>query len=137
MTAIHTTLFTPRYRELIRAFPLRQIRTKSEAQAATRILDELFPKDLADAGEEAYVRALAVLLADYEEKREQDIGPRAGVHALEYLMEEHGVEQAEIAKLLGISQPAVSMILRGERPITAEHARRLGKRFRVGGGVFL
>jgi antitoxin component HigA of HigAB toxin-antitoxin module len=83
------------------------------------------------------VGSLAVLPADYEDKREWDMGPRAGAHALEYLMGEHGIERAEIAKLPGASQQAVSMILRGERPIPAEHARRLGRRFRVGGGVFL
>jgi hypothetical protein len=34
-------------------FLLRQIRTKSEADAAARILDELFPKGHTGAGEEA------------------------------------------------------------------------------------
>jgi hypothetical protein len=36
----------------------------------------------------------------------------------------------EIADLPAFSQPEVSTILRGERPITAKHARRLGKRRR-------
>ena len=35
------------------------------------------------------------------------------------------------------SGSAVSMLLNGERPITAEHARRMGKRFGVNPGAFL
>jgi hypothetical protein len=37
-------IFTSRYRQLIRKFPLRPILTKKEADAATEILNKLFPK---------------------------------------------------------------------------------------------
>jgi plasmid maintenance system antidote protein VapI len=45
--------------------------------------------------------------------------------------------QSELGKLLGIGPSAVSMIFSGSRPITADHARRLGKRFCVDPGLFL
>jgi plasmid maintenance system antidote protein VapI len=53
------------------------------------------------------------------------------------LAEENGIRQNELAELLGIGQSAVSMILSGERPLTAEHARRLGRRFGLNPGSFI
>jgi HTH-type transcriptional regulator / antitoxin HigA len=135
---VATDIFTLRYRQLMNKFPLRPILTKKDANAATEILDKLFPKDsYEDPGEEAYVIVLARLLADYEEKHEPPPDKLSGLRALQYLVDEHGIKQSELSKLLGISQAAVSMILRGERPITAEHARRLGKRFKLDPGTFL
>jgi plasmid maintenance system antidote protein VapI len=45
--------------------------------------------------------------------------------------------QAELARLLGVGPSAASMILSGDRPITADHARKLAKQFSVDPGLFL
>jgi antitoxin component HigA of HigAB toxin-antitoxin module len=83
------------------------------------------------------VIVLARLLADYEEKHEPLPDKLGGLRALRCLVDEHRIKQTELAQLLGVTKAAVSMILSGERPITADHARRLGKRFKLNPGAFL
>lgn len=134
---IATDIFTPKYRKLMEAFPLREIRTVAEMRAATKILDEKFSDtDYEDPGEEQYVRALTVLLGDYEDKHG---GPdeATGLDVLKELMEQHGMKAADLARTLEISQPAVSMVLKGVRRISREQSLALAKVFGLPNGVFL
>ena len=64
-------------------------------------------------------------------------GSPVPLDVLRLLMEEHELTQAAVAEMLGTSQSLVSMILSGARPITVEHANRLGERFRVDASLFL
>jgi len=133
------TVATGRYTELNRRFPLQPIRNKAMARKATAILDELFGDQFDDAGEENYVMALATLLADYEDVHDPgpDTSRISGLDTLHNAIENSGITQQQLAKVMGISQPAVSQILSGKRPITADHARALGKHFRLDPGAFL
>src|SRR5690349_3389125 len=80
-----------RYLELVRRFPLRRLRTAADADAATEILDQMFAARGADAGQEEYVEALALLLAAYEQEHGSvDTSDVPGHQVLEHLMEEHG-----------------------------------------------
>lgn len=130
---------TDKYMELIRQFPLQPIHNKTMANKATEILDRHFRNTFADRGEEKYVLALATLLADYED--EHDPGPDTsditGLDTLRNVVEQSGIRQSELAKVLGVSQGAVSRILNGQLSITADHARALGKRFKLDPGAFL
>jgi HTH-type transcriptional regulator / antitoxin HigA len=137
MTTMISNVYSRRYRQLVREFPLRELRTKKDAQAATDILDQLFRDHYDDEGEAAYVFVLARLLEDYENKYDPTPDTASGLDVLRHLVEENGIIQSELARILGIGQSAVSMLLNGERPITAEHARRLGRRFGVNPGAFL
>jgi len=129
---------TERYLELIREFPLRPIRTKAELAAATRILDRLFGRDDADSGEADYVDVLSDLVDSYERDNDPNYHAEAtGLEVLRSLMEEHDMKQSNLAVKLGISAPAISLIMSGDRPITADHARNLGKIFSVDPGVFI
>jgi antitoxin component HigA of HigAB toxin-antitoxin module len=61
----------------------------------------------------------------------------APLERLKHLIEEHGMTAAELSRVLGVSRQLGPMILRGERSITAEHARALGAKFGVPAGVFI
>jgi HTH-type transcriptional regulator/antitoxin HigA len=137
MTTIASSVYSDRYRQLIRQFPLRQLRTKADAEAATRILDRLFRDRYDDEGEAAYVYVLAGLLEDYEKRYDPTPDTVSGLDVLRSIVQEHGLKQADLAELLHIGQSAVSMILSGDRPITAEHARQLGKKLKIDPGLFL
>lgn len=137
MTLSTAKLYTTRYHDLMREFPLRELRTKKDAQLATAILDRIFREKYHDEGEEAYAMLLARLLGDYEDKREPVHDTASGRGVLKYLAEENGMTQGELADLLGVGQSLVSMILSGARPITIEHAKRLGSRFHIDPAVFL
>jgi antitoxin component HigA of HigAB toxin-antitoxin module len=133
------TVATSRYTELNRQFPLQPIRNKAMARKATAILDELFSDHFDDPGEENYVVALAALLADYEDVHDPgpDTSRISGLETLRHAIENSRITQQQLANILGVSQPAVSQILAGKRPITADHARALGRHFRLDPGAFL
>lgn len=137
MSIAQSNLFTPVYQKLMRDFPLRPITTKKDADAATKILEKRFRQNFDDPGEEAYVLILADLLADYDEKANPFKNTATAADVLNLLMESNDLTQADIGKLLDISQGAVSMILSGERQLTTEHIRRLAKRFNVSPAVFI
>jgi HTH-type transcriptional regulator/antitoxin HigA len=127
-----------RYLDLIRQFPLRPIRTKSEANAATKILDCLFGHEDVDPGEADYVGVLTNLLDVYEREHDRLYhSDESGLEVLRELVKQHGMKQSKLAAKLGISAPAVSLIMSGHRPITADHARALGKVFSVEPGAFI
>jgi HTH-type transcriptional regulator/antitoxin HigA len=63
--------------------------------------------------------------------------PGNALDMLKYLMEEHEMNGADLSRILGVSRTLGPMILRGERSITAEHARKLGKRFGLPAGAFI
>ncbi|MGA3067738.1 MAG: helix-turn-helix domain-containing protein [Tepidisphaeraceae bacterium] len=140
MSAVKSKSFTQpnrRYLDLIRKFPLRPIRTKTEAAAATAILDRLFGREDTDPGEAAYVDVLSDLLDAFEKKTDPDESEATGVQVLRALMQEHRIKQADLAAKLRLSAPTISLILSSQRPITVGHARNLAKLFAVDPGVFV
>jgi antitoxin component HigA of HigAB toxin-antitoxin module len=69
---------------------------------------------------------------------EKPLSPKvSGLKALKFLVEENGLSSRELSRILGASPMLGGMILRGERDITASHARTLGKHFAVDPGLFL
>jgi antitoxin component HigA of HigAB toxin-antitoxin module len=59
------------------------------------------------------------------------------VERLKHLLEEHAMSAADLSRVLGASRQLGPMILRGERSITAEHARVLGVNFGLPAGSFI
>lgn len=65
-------------------------------------------------------------------KRDLPIDGLPAIHPGEFLREvldERRLTQAALARALGVSPMRVSHLLRGERPVTAELALRLGRAF--------
>ncbi len=52
-------------------------------------------------------------------------------------MDEHGMNAADLSRLLGGSRNLGAMILRGERNVTLPHVRTLAAHFKVSAEVFL
>ena len=130
-------ILTPLYLKLQRAFPLREIRSQTELDDATKILDKHFRDSYEDAGEEAYIFALSSIVAAFEEKLEASQPEATGLDMVKFMMDQFDMNQTELGKVLGISQGTVSQILNGTRKVTADHARALGKRFNRDPGLFL
>ncbi|WP_293910623.1 helix-turn-helix domain-containing protein [Deinococcus sp.] len=65
------------------------------------------------------------------------IPPAAPDMELRLLMKEHGVTQQGLSEATGIDQGQISKLTSGKRTFTAEHARRLGRHFKVSPSVFL
>jgi HTH-type transcriptional regulator/antitoxin HigA len=137
MSNTASSILTHRYQKLNREFPLHVIHNDSEAERATAILERLFRNSFDDPGEEEYVMALATLLDDYDRERHPVKMNVSGLDMLKEMMEQHQLKQSELCEILGVGASAISMILKGDRPITADHARALGKRFSIDPGVFI
>lgn len=82
-----------------------------------------------------YARVINALVRDYEQKKRTPPKVTQGA-LLQYLLDEHGKKQADIAGDLG-GQPVVSAVIRGKRALSQEQMHRLGKRFGLPARAFL
>lgn len=127
------------YMALVRAFPLRPIRSLREYEAAARIVDQLAirPEGSLCPGEQDYLDTLTVLIQVHDEEhfRTQalDMEP---VDVLKYLMDQSGMTGADLGRLLG-NRALPSLILNGHRSLSKTHIRILAEHFKVDPGLFL
>jgi HTH-type transcriptional regulator/antitoxin HigA len=77
---------------------------------------------------------LGTLIQVYEEKH-HPIPECSGAEMLEFLMEEHGLTQSDLAEVG--SQGVVSELLNGKRQLNVRQIRILAKRFHVSPAVFI
>jgi HTH-type transcriptional regulator/antitoxin HigA len=88
------------------------------------------------ADQEDYYDLLCTLIERYDEEHVK--WPKVtGLAMLKHLLKNHDMTGADLSRVLGSSGKLGGMILRGERSITAEHARTLSKHFGVNPGVFI
>lgn len=83
-----------------------------------------------------YFDLLCTLLETWEKANVAPL-PVGGLNLLKYLVAEHDLNGADLSRILAGSRQLGPMILRGERAITVEHARKLGKRFGLPAGAFI
>jgi HTH-type transcriptional regulator/antitoxin HigA len=129
----------PAYLALIDIFPLRPLRGDRDYDAAVAVLDGLAvrPEGSLDAGEQDYFDTLTLLVEVYD--REHDTIPTKHhdpLSLLKYLMQESGMTQADLGRLLG-NRALASLILNGHRQLSKSHIRTLAGHFRVSASLFL
>jgi HTH-type transcriptional regulator / antitoxin HigA len=111
----------------------RPIHDRKTAAGATAVADALAGFQLNEEQED-YLEAVALFLDEYEGTQ----GPRMnGRQLLRQLCAENELSGSRLSRILGASRLLGSMLLRGDRNITAEHARTLGKHFKLDPGAFL
>ncbi|MGB8355178.1 MAG: hypothetical protein WCD79_14870 [Chthoniobacteraceae bacterium] len=59
------------------------------------------------------------------------------VETLKHLLGEHELKAVDLSHILRSSAKLGAMILRGDRSITADHARKLGEYFKLPAGTFI
>lgn len=130
------------YSELNGVFPLVPIGKKQHYESALRILT-VISKAIASEEYKAvekdlsvYAETLGLLVENYEKAHYPSAGKRvSGTEMLAFLMEQHGLTQADLGKDLG-GQPNVSAILTGKRKLNSRQIEVLSKRFGVSPAVF-
>lgn len=128
-----------RYADLVATLPPRPLHNNGDYDRAVAIVGRLAGHKL-NQHQEDYLEALTVFVERYEAEHEQtqvDASGVSGLDVLRSLLEEHGMSGADLSRLLGVSRSLGPMILRGERSLTAHHARLLGEHFKVDPGVFI
>lgn len=123
------------YLELVRRLPLRPVRTKTQHGAAMRLIRELGGREDLTQGQADYLTMLARAVEDYESRQPGSLrGTSTPLEILTHIMEERGVTQAALARLIGRS--AASDVLRGKRELSKMHIRTLAKHFQVSPALF-
>jgi HTH-type transcriptional regulator/antitoxin HigA len=123
------------YLSLVRAFPLEHIRDEEHLDAALAVFGPLFEQPHHTAAEEAYLGALADLIAAYETATVA-FPTRTGRDALASLIAENGLRQTDLLDVFP-TQSILSEILTGKRKLTLTYMERLAARFHVPPSTFM
>jgi HTH-type transcriptional regulator / antitoxin HigA len=87
-----------------------------------------------NADQTDYFDLLCHLIADYEAVEEPRVTP---LEIVRHALQERGMNASDLSRLLGVHRTLGPKILSGERSITAEHARALGRHFGLPAGAFI
>ena len=90
-----------------------------------------------NADQEDYLHILSEQIEEYEKDSVEPAPKFSALEMLRTACEETDTNQTALAKVLGVSEGLVSLIFKGQRPITLEHAKKLGHHFNVGPELFL
>ena len=126
----------PAWESFRSATDIAPIRDKAHYQRMAAILEALLDET---AGNEAHpamglVDIVGDLIEDYEAEH-HPLPDVAGVQALKFLMEQHGLKQSDLHEIG--SQGVVSEILTGKRELNIRQVRALSERFGVSLATFL
>ena len=127
------------YLALIELFPLRPLRSERDYDAAVSVLDSLAvqPEGSLDSGSQDYFDTLTMLVEafdrEFDDKEKENNDP---LSMLKYLMQESGMTQADLGRLLG-NRALASLILNGHRQLSKSHMRKLANHFKVSPALFL
>src|SRR5438132_11922749 len=126
------------YLELVRAFPLRPIRTEKELDRAIAVIDALLDRGRLTAAEDDYLDVLGDLVERYEDKHHPiPTDDLSEAEMLGHLIEAKDVTQAEVARATGTRESRFSEALTGKRRLTRTQISKLAAYFRVSPAVFL
>ncbi len=116
--------------------PYLSIRNEAEYEQAVDRLNQLLDEVGADESHPLYgfLDTLGALIQVYEESH-YPMPEASGAESLQYLMEEHGLRQSDLAEIG--SQGVVSEILNGKRELNVRQIRALARRFHVSPAVVI
>lgn len=118
------------------ATDIAPIRNRAHYRRMVKTLEALLDTAAGDESHPAMglVDIVGDLIEDYEAEH-APLPPTTGVHALKFLMEQHGLKQGDLPELG--SQGVVSEILAGKRELNVRQIRALSKRFSVTPATFI
>lgn len=124
------------YTALMAVYAPRPLHTDAEYAQAISYADAMagFPLN---ADQEDYLEMLAGVIKAYDDRTLKHWPTSSGVEILGYLMEEHSLKGADLARILNVSPTIAYRILKGRRRLTADHIRALSEYFGVSGDLFL
>ena len=126
------------YAALVAMHPPRPLHDAIDEQNVEEIVAEMAGHDLS-RDQEDYLDLLSDLLLKYQ-SRTQPTPPRTrrSPHdRLKYLLAQAEMTPAQLAKLLGCSQPLVSLLLSGKRNLSKQNIKKLAVHFKLDAKYFL
>ena len=123
------------YRALCDLWLPRPIRNAAAAAEAGALIDALAVFPNLNEEQLDYLDAVSHFVTEHDG---EIVWPAfSGLELLKSLVDDHCLSGADLSRILGGSRLLGPMILRGERNITADHARILGAHFKLSPGAFL
>lgn len=129
-----TLTVSPEYSALLKKFPPKVIRTEKENEAYTELLYELDQRGKPTAAEKELAGLLTLLIEDFE-ARHYPLPPAKPLEVLQFLMDQHGLLQKDLADVFG-TPSIVSEVLSCKRDLNKDHIKRLSRRFHVSPELF-
>ena len=126
---------TPAYSKLLARVGPKVIRTEQENEHFIEALGELDTRGSRLSKEEKELAELLTLLIENFEERHYTLPKASPREVLEFLMEQHGLRQADLLDVFK-TRSIASEVLRGKRELTKEHIRLLSERFHISPEVF-
>jgi HTH-type transcriptional regulator/antitoxin HigA len=127
---------TAKYQELIEQFLLRPIHSEMHFEKAVKVMKSLAWRQNLTADEEDYLSVLGGLIAEYEKHQKEPSAEMSPAEALEYLMDINGLNQSDLAPIVGYKSN-LSAFLAGKRGLSKAVALKLAERFKVSPAIFL
>ncbi len=109
------------------------IDSDAELARARALVDRLMASE--EPADMARLRAQARLIAAYEQEKYPPRRPKTA-DAIRYLMEQHGLNRADLVPLLGTAS-RVSEVLRGRKELSLAMVQRLRARFHIPADLLL
>ncbi len=88
------------------------------------------------SGEQDYFDTLTLLVELYDREHFTADAERDPLSMLKYMMQESGMAQADLGRLLG-NRALASLILNGHRQLSKTHIGKLAEHFKVSPALFL
>lgn len=111
---------------------------KAAYENAMEMIRRLAVVPALNADQTRYLDTLCVLVAAYEKNHRTVSKAKAKpLEALKGFVADHRMKVRELGDLLGVTESAASMILKGDRALTLGHIRKLAERFKVSAALFV
>ena len=123
------------YSRLVAMYPPRPIHDATDASNLGEVIGSMTGYKL-NQDQQDYLTLLVSILRTWQSSLSKR--PRIPTHEMvEFLMEQNDMTQTDLAKLLGVRQSLVSMMLSGKRAFSKASIKILCDRFHVDARMFL
>lgn len=125
------------YKVLIEIFPLIPIKDESHLDRAHEVAQKLMLRQLSES-EDDYLQVLLDEIAKFEKKfHELQLQTLSPLEILLSFLDDHGLKQVDIAKILSVSSGVANEIVKGKRELTNKQCVKLGEYFKISPAAFL
>lgn len=122
------------YLGLLEVFPPVRIRSRAQAVATEKRIDEIGALPRLSNAQRAYLDLLSDLLADWEDEHEQ-ITDIHGIELLRVLLKDHGLRQKDLVGTFA-TESVASEVLAGRRDLTRKQIEGLARFFHLPPAAF-
>jgi len=131
------TLNTDRYVELLGKLVPRPITSDEDFDRWAAIIESIHRSPIATTEEQELASLMLPVLTAYDKQQNPALYESDPLSSLQFMMDQHSMSQADLARVLGISRATASQICNGQRGISKASALKLAAHFHLPVSVFL